>query len=186
MSSHHVVRENQEPALVVEEVQALSEEYLGQLLEWSPTLITTPQQIDYFLMQDIKIDVLYGVSTDQYQEDIKVILPEKDFLTDSIQYLIAHGHKAVNILTKTISEHILSFADAINIVLFCEGIRYVVIREKYEKWKTKGDRMFVEPSQIKSFNGLRYVEGNIFQVEQDGFVALEMNTDQYIIVGEEV
>src|SRR5690606_41597031 len=117
---------------------------------WSPTLITTPQQIDYFLMQDIKIDVLYGVSTDQYQEDIKVILPEKDFLTDSIQYLIAHGHKAVNILTKTISEHILSFADAINIVLFCEGIRYVVIGEKYEKRNNYEDRRICEHTQQKT------------------------------------
>lgn len=39
MSSHHIVREKQEPALLVLSMDAFDEEMLGQLLEWSPTVI---------------------------------------------------------------------------------------------------------------------------------------------------
>ena len=41
MSSHHIVREKQEPALLVLGLNNFSTELLGQLLEWNPTVITT-------------------------------------------------------------------------------------------------------------------------------------------------
>ncbi|MFD2144372.1 hypothetical protein [Mucilaginibacter antarcticus] len=42
MSSHHIVREKQEPALLVLGLDGFDEEQLGQLLEWSPTLMAPP------------------------------------------------------------------------------------------------------------------------------------------------
>jgi thiamine pyrophosphokinase len=35
MSSHHIVRDDQEPALIIANGAACSAELLGQLLEWS-------------------------------------------------------------------------------------------------------------------------------------------------------
>lgn len=37
MSSHHIVRDDQEPALIIANGAACSSELLGQLLEWSPS-----------------------------------------------------------------------------------------------------------------------------------------------------
>ena len=73
MSSHHIVRENQEPALLVEDFHALSDEYLGQLLEWSPTLITTTNMLNNFLTQEIKVDMVYGNESITAQAEIKTI-----------------------------------------------------------------------------------------------------------------
>src|SRR5690606_40296637 len=85
MSSHHIVRENQEPALLVEDFAALSEEYLGQLLEWSPTIITSLENLDYFLTRDIKVDILYGVEKiSEAQEEIKY-LPRSEEHTSELQ-----------------------------------------------------------------------------------------------------
>ena len=39
MSSHHIVKEKQEPALYIHQLGDFNEEFLGQLLEWSPTVI---------------------------------------------------------------------------------------------------------------------------------------------------
>ena len=41
MSSHHIVREKQEPALLVLGLDSFPAELLGQLLEWNPTVIAT-------------------------------------------------------------------------------------------------------------------------------------------------
>ena len=186
MSSHHIVRENQEPALLVENFYALSEEYLGQILEWSPTIISHEENLDYFLSNDIKVDFLYAQSLDSPQEEMKFIQPISSFLKDSLDYLITNNYKAVNILAKDLDSIFLRYADRINIVAFVQGIRYVLIQSRYEKWKTAGEKMFIDVSHIKSFNGLKYIDQNIFEVEQEGFVLLEMNSSDFVFVGEEV
>lgn len=186
MSSHHIVRENQEPALLVEHFHALSEEYLGQLLEWSPTVITTSDMVDYFLTKDIKVDILYGDETAIAQEDIKRITTVESFWIDTLTFLVENNYKAVNIMAKKLHEDFLLFAAKINIVVFVDGVKYVLVRNKFEKWKTVGQKMFMDSSKIKSFNGLRYIGDNIFEVEQDGFVMFEMNTDCFVFLGEEI
>jgi thiamine pyrophosphokinase len=186
MSSHHIVRENQEPALLVEDFYALSAEYLGQILEWSPTIITNEVNLDYFLSQDIKVDFLYAHKIDTTQEDVQFIIPKSTFLKDSLDYLIEKNYKAVNILSNSLDPHFLDVAKHINIVVFKEGIRYVLIQFRYEKWIVKGQKIYINVADIKSFNGLKYLHDNVFEVERDGFVQLEMNKDSFVFVGEEI
>ena len=186
MSSHHIVRENQEPALLVEDFHALSEEYLGQILEWSPTIITNKENVDYFLAEDIKFDILYALEIDYAQEEIKHITPQSSFLEDSINYLIDNQFKAVNILSKSLHSFFIDYANRINIVVFAVGIRYALFKSKYEKWKIKGQKMYVDVAYIKSFTGLKYLDNNVFEVDQDGFVFLDFNSDNFLFVGEEI
>ncbi|MGN0003080.1 MAG: thiamine pyrophosphokinase [Sphingobacterium composti] len=187
MSSHHIVRENQEPALLVAEFNALPEDYFGQLLEWSPTIISNIENLDYFLSQGIKIDVLYEQGIEAiFQEEIKIIPQQKAFLEDTLSYLIKNNYKAVNILIGELDSTIIEFADRINIVAFTNGVRYAVVRSYFEKWKAKGDIMFLDVSKLKSFTGLKHVKDNVFEVLEDGFVVVEMNTDDYVFVGESI
>jgi hypothetical protein len=58
MSSHHIVRENQEPALVILDAHAIPFEKVQELLEWMPTIIVLHSQIETVLGWGIKIDVL--------------------------------------------------------------------------------------------------------------------------------
>ena len=60
MSSHHIVRDDQEPALIIANGAACSEELLGQLLEWSPLVIVLDSAIERVIKLGIKIDVLLG------------------------------------------------------------------------------------------------------------------------------
>lgn len=186
MSSHHIVRENQEPALLVEDFHALSDEYLGQLLEWSPTLITTTNMLNNFLTQEIKVDMVYGNESITAQAQIKTIPATSSFWKDALTYLVDNNYKAVNILAKELDDSFLAYAWEINIVVFVNGMRYVLVRNRYEKWKAAGQKMFINPSNVKSFNGLQYIDKDTFEVEQDGFVIFEMNSDQFVFLGEEI
>jgi thiamine pyrophosphokinase len=58
MSSHHIVREKQEPALLVLSLTDFSFELLGQLLEWSPTLIAITETAIQLHENQIKVDWL--------------------------------------------------------------------------------------------------------------------------------
>ena len=60
MSSHHIVRDDQEPALIIANGLACNTELLGQLLEWSPLVIVLDAAIERVLDLGIKVDVLLG------------------------------------------------------------------------------------------------------------------------------
>ncbi|TDS14913.1 hypothetical protein [Sphingobacterium paludis] len=185
MSSHHIVRENQEPALIVATSEALDSEQLGQLLEWSPTILTDNYTIDFLLAQGIKVDIVFTHQETNYaQEQIKQFSIQKDFITEALEYLIAHQYKAVNIVCDSLHPSFLHVADAINVVVFAAGKRLVYVQHTYEKWKVKGDRIYVDETQLKSVVGLRKVTDNVFETEQDGFFYLGFNSDSFVAVGE--
>ena len=187
MSSHHIVRENQEPALLIQDFQALNSEYLGQILEWSPTILSDDNNADFLISEGIKIDILFTEEERYFpQEDTKIIFIQQNYLHDAINYLIAHNYKAVNILVDRIDEQLQQYADKINIVLFCQGVRYVFVRSFFEKWKPKDNIVYISESKIKSFQGIQYVCSGVFQVEQDGFVRVEFNTEDFVLLGEEI
>ena len=60
MSSHHIVRDDQEPALIIANGASCQPELLGQLLEWSPLVVVLDSAIERVMHLDIKIDVLLG------------------------------------------------------------------------------------------------------------------------------
>lgn len=66
MSSHHVVREKQEPALLIANGEGCSFELLGQLLEWSPFIVVLDHAIHRVLDLGIKVDVLLGILTEMW------------------------------------------------------------------------------------------------------------------------
>src|SRR6202012_5572544 len=88
-SSHHIVREKQEPALLILGLDNFPDELLGQLLEWSPTVIVTPQTADKVHALEIKIDWLITDKTVLLlQSDIKLMPPGNDAdIEAAIKYL---------------------------------------------------------------------------------------------------
>ena len=113
MSSHHIVKEKQEPALIIANGEACSQELMGQLLEWSPFVIVLDGAINRVIDLGIKIDVLFGDfdRIDFNQEEIlKSQFPieiihapnqDKTDLEKAIDFLIERGFPAANILWAT-------------------------------------------------------------------------------------
>ena len=112
MSSHHIVRDDQEPALIIANGASCSEELMGQLLEWSPLVIVLDSAIERVLELGIKVDVLLGdfdrgFNPEYYLEKqypleiVHTPNQEKTDLEKAFDYLIDKGHKAVNVIWAT-------------------------------------------------------------------------------------
>lgn len=187
MSSHHVIRENQEPALLIQDFHALDLESIGQLLEWSPTIIVNQDSVENLLVEEIKVDVVFAKEElPALQEYTKVVAYEGSFVEQALNYLIEKNHKAVNILCDYIPEDLNPLAERINIVLFYAQKRFVFVQNAFEKWKPKGELIYVEEKYLKSFQGLNHKSNGIFETIQDGFVQLEFNTSDFVLLGEEI
>ncbi|WP_298121719.1 thiamine diphosphokinase [Flavobacterium sp.] len=157
MSSHHIVRDDQEPALIIANGASCSYELLGQLLEWSPIVVVLDNAIDRVLQLDIKIDVLLGDFDDNFNPEIYkekqfpleiVHTPNQDKtdLEKAFDYLIEKGHKAVNVVwatgkradhTITNITNIVGYRNKLKIVILDDHSKIFLLPNKFEKWYTK-------------------------------------------------
>src|SRR6476661_5615834 len=103
MSSHHIIREKQEPALLILSIAGFDEEYLGQLLEWSPTIIVKADIYEEIVSLGIKIDAII-TSEHNYpnlQEHTKIIYSgTEEPINAALKYLVAEEYPSVNIITE--------------------------------------------------------------------------------------
>ncbi len=156
MSSHHIVRDDQEPALIIANGASCSFELLGQLLEWSPLVVVLDNAIERVLQLDIKVDVLLGDFDGEFNPEIYkekqypleiVSTPNQDKtdLEKAFDYLIDKGHKAVNVVwatgkradhTITNITNIVSYRNKLKIVILDDHSKIFLLPKKFEKWYT--------------------------------------------------
>jgi thiamine pyrophosphokinase len=165
MSSHHIVRDDQEPALIIANGSECSTDLMNQLLEWSPFVIVLDSAIDRVLELGIKIDVLLGdfdrgfdpeyYLEKQYPLEI-VYAPNQDKtdLEKAFDYLIEKGHKAVNVIwatgkradhTITNITNIVAYRNKLKIVLLDDHSKVYLLQNKFEKWYTKDTTISLIP-----------------------------------------
>lgn len=157
MSSHHIVRDDQEPALIIANGTECSNELLGQLLEWSPLVIVLDSAIERVLDLGIKVDVLLGdfdrgFDAEHYREKqypIEIVhTPDQDKtdLEKAFDYLVEKGHKAANVIwatgkradhTITNITNIVRFRDQLKIVILDDHSKIFLLPKQFQKWYTK-------------------------------------------------
>jgi thiamine pyrophosphokinase len=154
MSSHHIVRDDQEPALIIANGAECSIELLGQLLEWSPFVIVLDAAIERVLALNIKIDVLLGDFDRNFDaafykekqfplEIVHVPNQDKTDLEKAFDFLIEKGHKAVNVIWATgkRADHtinnlttIVAYRNQLKVVLLDDHSKVHLLPLKFEKW----------------------------------------------------
>jgi len=149
MSSHHIVRDNQEPALLVLEASQIAFEVIEELLEWSPSIIVHESQIELFLFRGIKIDavIFEEANRDEIIEKVKDQLPvhllgyqSESPLTRALAFLQEKNHGYVNIITDSIDfiNPLKSEEKPKNISVFHQNFRWSLVRSgHFEKWVAK-------------------------------------------------
>ncbi len=172
MSSHHIVRDDQEPALIIANGASCSFELLGQLLEWSPFVVVLDNAIERVLQLDIKVDVLLGDFDGDFNPEIYkekqfplevVHTPNQDKtdLEKAFDYLIEKGHKAVNVVwatgrrtdhTITNITNIVSYRNSLKIVILDDHSKVFLLPNTFNKWYTKNTPISLIP--IGKVNGI--------------------------------
>jgi len=162
MSSHHIVKEKQEPALIIANGASCKFELLEQLLGWSPFVMVLDGAIGRVLDLGIKVDVLLGdfdrneidlekIKKDQFPiEIIHTPDQEKTDLEKGIEFLINRGFPAVNIVWATGLRMDHTLANVFNLVKYKYQIKLVLLDDhskiiplnsheySFEKWYTAG------------------------------------------------
>ncbi len=180
MSSHHIVREKQEPALLVLGMEQFTDELLGQLLEWSPTVLVTADTAEKLTTAGIKVDVVFGTDSkaDTLQSDIKYIRASDDsYLQTALSYLVANNYPAVNIVTDSfLFDDYLAFADQINLVIYCADKKIYPVSSGFGKWKPAGELIYLMgPVDDLQTDGLQKSGANKYETIADGFFTLRFN-----------
>lgn len=185
MSSHHIVREKQEPALYIHHLGNFDEEYLGQLLEWSPTLIVAASQYEKVISMGLKVDVVFGNDENLHiQENTKWMFAQMESLPTVVKYLIAEKYPAVNIIsTENKFDDLAGFLNEINMVLFTETEKSYAIKKDFSVWKPAGSIFKIDIIAYFETDNLKQIENGDFVVIKDGFVRFDFMAD-YLFLSE--
>lgn len=171
MSSHHIIREDQEPALLIADTHGASYVTAQELLEWSPTVMVTEWVLQEVLSWGIKIDVVIARSAsmpvfsellqDQFPVKILSCQGEDDALATALYFLIAAKQKGVNILSNAPLESFEHFS-ALDLSVIQGNKRWSFIRTgTFEKWLPAG----------RTLHLFQY-DQNILKTTQDGIVII--------------
>lgn len=165
MSSHHFVRENQEPALVIANGSECSMALLYQLLEWAPLVIVLDSAIDRVMELGIKVDVLLGDFDRDFDPEyyrslmypLEIVHTPDQMHTDldkAYLYLIERGIKAANVVwgTGRRADHsitnmtnIVRYRDQLKIVLYDDYSKIFLLPYSFEKWYPQNFKLSLIP-----------------------------------------
>ena len=154
MSSHHIVRDDQEPALIIANGESCSAELLGQLLEWSPIVVVLDSAITRVLELGIKVDVLLGdfdrnFNAEKYKDSqypIEIVYTPNQNKTDlekAFDYLIEQKIPGVNVVWATGRRADHTITNVTNIIRYKEKLKIVILDDyskifqlpkKFQKW----------------------------------------------------
>ena len=164
MSSHHIVREDQEPALLILDAAFVSHGSFQQLLEWSPTIIACEAAIEGLLSFGIKIDVAILCENSPLIERLQDQTPiqfrfidNNNFLEEGLTFAATKNYKTINCILSDIEslDYLSEEKSQIEIVAFYNSVRWSLIRKgSFVKWYSQGIQLLVHPKVNITTEGL--------------------------------
>lgn len=166
MSSHHIVRDDQEPALIIANGMQCSDALLDQLMEWSPYVLVLDGAINRVLEKNIRFDAWLGDFDSTKHTDLseyphlthveKIHAPDQEFtdLQKGIQFLIDKGFPAANIVWATglRQDHhfnnvftLPQFAGQITLGLIDDFSRVFLLPRTFKKWYPQNTKISIFP-----------------------------------------
>ncbi len=187
MSSHHFVKEGQEPALLI--LDAPTCDVAGPLLEWAPLVVVVQAALDEVLLWNIKIDAVLAKEINVKDLSAKLVsqapltilayTPDESPLINALNFLIRKKQNAVNIFSANVIETIAiaeEFADQLQVNVMDGTLKWSAIASgHFEKWIAAKTIVFLQEGarqQSIDFTGLKKVDDH-YESVVDGIVSLE-------------
>jgi thiamine pyrophosphokinase len=187
MSSHHIVRDEQEPALFLLEPEVVDFQVIESLLEWSPVVLLPDYHLDLVLMWGIKFEVLIFGNNDENQlrSDLMDYLPLKfiptkgDYLQSGLDFLVQHNHQHLNLITNfDNTKNKLNNSLKLEVVIYQGESKHFQVKNGFwKKWLTKDTRLDFELNKFTATN-LMQVD-NFYLVKQDGWVEIKADAEPF-------
>lgn len=206
MSSHHIVRDQQEPAVVIHRLEHFPIPILHALLEWSPTVVCCEPSIDFYIQQGLKLDValLHNLNYEfwknklEEQQPIQTIaISDCEFLTTGLTLLKKSNHKSANIVSERsalfeVVQSCLQWVPDMDVVIFTEAHRHVLHRfETFKKWLPARTDIFISEVNNSTHFTTTGFEANLtndslaheihLTTKQDGEVTIRSNNTPFLV-----
>lgn len=194
MSSHHIVRENQEPALLIANAHAISFEKIQEVLEWMPTVVVLSSEVDTVVTWGIKVDVVITPLEEMNfwrdklveQTPIRFISynPTDDPLQTAFYFLTASKAAAVNCLLSSEDDlaRIESFSN-LDIQAFVDNQLWSWMKKgHFEKWLPADANLYLLPDKMTS--EFQEFTSGCYHIVKDGIISLKSTHPFW--VGEEL
>ncbi len=201
MSSHHFVKEFQEPALLILSLEEKSIEKLESLLEWAPYVIVHENVFADILNREIKIDavlcqkvnreLILNLIEMQWNIELFEIVPTDNLIQKSLNIIEKNGGRNLNVFdtknTLTIDFQLFESASS-QIIIFSDTFKWHLPNElKFEKW-------LPEQTQLKfklGENQILEIEGKYNQLSAseirttvDGLITIRSKQNKKWLIGE--
>ena len=188
MSSHHFVKEGQEPALLI--TDPFRAQDIGDLLEWAPLVIALAPALESIASMGIKADLAF-LSEEARGETQQMPSPVIELITpapfeEALKYLKEHRQRHVNIWTSDPAAYFSpseKHIDRLEISIISQETRWSCIRSgKFHKWLPRSTSV-----RYRGRKAPRIVNGDfdttgIITVQKEG--VLEINSTGFFWVGE--
>ncbi|MBT1701998.1 hypothetical protein [Chryseosolibacter indicus] len=185
MSSHHFVKEGQEPALIIASpIKNIDE--VGDFLEWAPQIIVLHDELDSVLQCGIKADVIITSTANPndlekelwHQSPVKVLkAPSKtEELATAIYFLVSQRQYMVNIWAKNTAyylEELEEIADQMEASLINGVVKWSFAREAFKKWFPENAHLKIKGNGISVTEGEAELVNNEILVKKEGFLSLK-------------
>lgn len=165
MSSHHVVRDQQEPALLILDPEVINRDILKGLLEWNPTVIVIEDSWQEINDNGIKADVILLKAPRPAetfkgepgrQAPVKILRYSTDnpAIIVALNSLVVQNYLSVNIVAAESTQNELKpllspFFHQLHITFYHQNFKsYFVPGGKFEKWARKKQQFLMLDWQV--------------------------------------
>jgi hypothetical protein len=190
MSSHHFVKEGQEPALFI--LDNMPFHYAESLLEWVPLVMVADRALESVLHWGIKIDV---VLQDKYsfevvedlvkdQGPVQTLLSDKGHIVNTgLKYLAQNGYDAVNVLStpqEEIFKEVEKSAHKLQVAIYNEREKWSLITTgKFEKWMAADTTLLMRSAASVQTKGI-IQKGKFWETIGSGTVTIQSESAFWI------
>ncbi len=192
MSSHHVIREGQEPPVLIMDAVAAENPLLPDLLEWSPVIIALPDAVPAILLQQIKIDILLCSPDDLsrwkqvFRERYPVTLigmSAGDQLPGVLMGILEKYNSGIIYAFTDSQENTALLSKLEKVVCFIRDQRWSWFRQgNFRKWMRKGDELEIV-GEYGDFEGGELIGSNRIRQTEDGIIFIKQLKNAWILEG---
>jgi thiamine pyrophosphokinase len=186
MSSHHIIRDEQEPPVLVFELFDNWNE-LSELLGWSPVLLINPDLKELFEMKQTKIDgFLANEEGNHIMGNNNLVYNSSNLALTLKEWIIGKKYTGIYIFCDTdlmisLFKDIKEVKLSIPLIFFTEKGKYTLIQNsRFKKWYPKNYKIEILNDDILDVKNLKMIK-NSFYLKKDGFINIEVKGDSILI-----
>ncbi len=185
MSSHHIVREGQEPALLILGFDNFDDEQLGQLLEWSPMVLLAQSVYEKIASMGIKIDAIICTEKNEiyFQESSRFIYTQKrqTTLQAAMDFIVTQAYPAVNIISNAFAVNDFeAYLPLLDVVVFANNKKHYPIKNGFSKWEVSNTMIYVF-GNITGHYGTKKIAEHTYITISDGFFGFSFEQNYLFI-----